>query len=89
VPHAVAVIVEEFKPRSEALTYVGANIFVERSSQKGIIIGKKGAMLRRIGAAAREQIERLTGTDVYLDLWVKVGEGWRKDEAWLRRLGYR
>lgn len=88
VPHAVAVVVEEFKARSDALTYVSANIFVERKSQKGIIIGRQGRMLRQIGAAAREQIQRLTGTQVYLDLWVKVGEGWRKDEQWLRRLGY-
>jgi GTP-binding protein Era len=89
VPHAVAVVVEEFKAHSETLTYIGANIFVERESQKGIIIGKRGAMLRKIGAAARPQIERLTGTKVYLDLWVKVSEGWRKDERQLRRLGYK
>jgi GTP-binding protein Era len=89
VPHSVAVVVEDFKARSETLTYVGANVFVERSSQKGIIIGKKGQMLRKIGAAARPQIERLTGTKVYLELWVKVSEGWRKDERWLRRLGYK
>lgn len=89
VPHAVAVVVEEFKARSERLTYVGANIFVERGSHKGIIIGKKGTMLRQIGAAARPQIERLTGTQVYLDLWVKVSAGWRRDEHRLRRLGYR
>lgn len=89
VPHAVAVVVEEFKARSETLTYVSANIFVERDSQKGIIIGKKGTMLRKIGAAARPQIERLTGTRVYLDLWVKVSEGWRRDELRLRRLGYK
>ncbi len=88
VPHAVAVVVEEFKARSDDMTYVAANIFVERNSQKGIIIGKGGAMLRQIGAAAREQIERLTGTQVYLDLWVKVSKDWRKDERWLRRLGY-
>jgi GTP-binding protein Era len=89
VPHSVAVVVEDFKARSETLTYVGANVFVERSSQKGIVIGRKGQMLRKIGAAARPQIERLTGTQVYLELWVKVGEGWRKDERWLRRLGYK
>jgi GTP-binding protein Era len=88
VPHSVAVVVEEFKARSETLTYVGANIFVERNSQKGIIIGKKGAMLQQIGAAARNQIERLTGTQVYLELWVKVSEDWRRDERRLRRLGY-
>ena len=88
IPHAVAVVIEEFKARSETLTYIAANVFVERESQKGIIIGKKGAMLHKIGAAARTQIERLTGTKVYLDLWVKVSESWRKDERQLRRLGY-
>jgi GTP-binding protein Era len=89
VPHSVAVVVEAFKARSETLIYVGANIFVERKSQKGIIIGKKGAMLRKIGAAARTQIERLTGTQVYLELWVKVSDDWRRDAKRLRRLGYR
>jgi GTP-binding protein Era len=88
VPHSVAVVVEEFKERSDTLTYVGANIFVERKSQKGIIIGKRGAMLHKIGAAAREQIERFLGTQVYLDLWVKVSEDWRRDDRRLRRLGY-
>jgi GTP-binding protein Era len=89
LPYAVAVVVEEFQARSETLTYVRANVFVERESQKGIIIGKKGTMLRKIGAAARPQIERLIGTEVYLDLWVKVSEDWRRDERQLRRLGYR
>jgi GTP-binding protein Era len=89
VPHSVAVVVEQFKPRSDQLTYISANIFVERTSQKGIVIGKKGSMLRQIGAAARREIERLTGTQVYLELWVKVSEDWRKDEKWVRRLGYR
>ncbi len=88
VPHSVAVVVEEFKERSETLTYIGANIFVERKSQKGIIIGKQGAMLQKIGAAAREQIERFIGTQVYLDLWVKVSQDWRRDEHRLRWLGY-
>jgi GTP-binding protein Era len=89
VPHAVAVVVEDFKERSETLTYIGANIFVERDSQKGIIIGKRGAMLQKIGPEARRQIERFLGTKVYLELWVKVSEDWRKDQARLRRLGYR
>lgn len=88
VPHSVAVVVEEFKARSEDLTYVSATIHVERQSQKGIIIGKSGSMLRKIGAAARPQVERLTGTQVYLDLWVKVSENWRKDEHGLRRVGF-
>ncbi len=88
VPHSVAVVVEEFKARSDTLTYVSATVHVERDSQKGIIIGKKGSMLHDIGAAARPQIERMTGGQIYLDLWVKVGKGWRKDEHQLRRLGY-
>jgi GTP-binding protein Era len=88
VPHSVAVVVEEWKQRREDLTYIGANIFVEKDSQKGIIIGEGGSMLKRIGRAAREEIEQLVGTQVYLDLWVKVRKKWRKDEEELRRLGY-
>lgn len=88
VPHAVAVAVEEWKQRREDLTYIGANIFVEKDSQKGIIIGRGGRMLKRIGRAAREEIERLVGNRIYLDLWVKVREKWRRDEQELRRLGY-
>jgi GTP-binding protein Era len=89
VPHSVAVVVEDFKERSEDLIYIGANVFVERNSQKGIIIGKRGAMLQKIGSAAREQIERMTGTQVFLELWVKVSEDWRRDVRRLSELGYR
>jgi GTP-binding protein Era len=88
VPHAVAVVVEEWKRRREDLTYIGATVYVERDSQKGIIIGARGTMLKHIGRAARGEIERLVGNRVYLDLWVKVREKWRKDEDELRRLGY-
>ena len=88
VPHAVAVVVEEWKERREDLTYIGANIYVERDSQKAILIGQGGSMLKRIGRAAREEIERFVGTRVYLDLWVKVRKKWRKNEKELRRLGY-
>ena len=88
IPHAVAVVVEEFKERENNVIYIGANIFVEKDSQKGIIIGKKGQMLRQIGAAARQEIERMTGGRIYLDLWVKVRKSWRRDERELRRLGY-
>jgi len=88
VPHAVAVVVEEFKERESGAVYVVANIFVEKDSQKGIIIGRGGRMLRQIGSAARQEIERMTGGQVYLDLWVKVRKGWRRDERALRRLGY-
>jgi len=88
VPHAVAVVVEEFKERENGVIYVAANVFVERDSQKGIIIGRRGRMLRQVGSAARQEIERMTGGRVYLDLWVKVRKGWRRDEKALRRLGY-
>lgn len=88
VPHAVAVAVEEWKQRQEDLTYIRANIFVEKDSQKGIVIGAGGKMLKRIGRAARREIEPMVGHRVYLDLWVKVRKKWRKDEDELRRLGY-
>jgi GTP-binding protein Era len=88
VPHSVAVVVEEFKERENHVIYIGANVFVEKDSQKGIIIGHGGQMLRRIGSAARQEVERMTGGQVYLDLWVKVRKAWRRDEGELRRLGY-
>ena len=88
VPHAVAVVVEEFKERESGAIYVAANIFVERESQKGIIIGRQGQMLRQIGSAARQEIERMTSGRVFLELWVKVRKGWRRDGRELRRLGY-
>ena len=88
VPHAVAVVVEDFKERGPNLTYISATIYVEKDSQKGIIIGKEGRMLKRIGQAARREIEALLGTQVYLDLWVKVRKKWRRREEELRRLGY-
>lgn len=84
VPHAVAVVVDEFKPRSGDMTYIAATIYVEKESQKGIIIGAGGQMLKSIGQAARVEIEALVGTRVYLDLRVKVSKDWRKKEP---RLG--
>jgi GTP-binding protein Era len=88
VPHSVAVIVQDFKERTADLTYVSANIFVERDTQKGIVLGRGGNMIKRVGADARREIEDLVGTRVYLELWVKVKKKWRKDEQELRRLGY-
>lgn len=79
VPHAVAVSIEEFTERPRAADYIAATIFVERETQKGILIGKRGDMLKKIGSEARGQIERDLGKPVYLELWVKVREGWRKD----------
>ncbi len=89
VPHAVAVEVLEFKERSPELTFVSANIYVERDSQKGILIGKGGAMLKKISSESRVEIEQLVGTKVFLELWVKVLKNWRRDEAVLKRLGYK
>jgi GTP-binding protein Era len=88
VPHAIAVAITEFKPRNEKLTYISANIVVERQSQKQIVIGHKGKVLKKIGQRARPEIEALVGTKVYLELWVKVRPKWRKKENELRWLGY-
>jgi GTP-binding protein Era len=88
VPHWVAVVVEEFQERREDLTYVEATVYVAKESQKGIVIGQGGRMLKRIGRAARQEIERMVGTKVYLELWVKVRKQWPRDETALRQLGY-
>jgi GTP-binding protein Era len=88
VPYGVAVQVQEFKERPNNVTYIGANIFVERDNHKQILIGRKGAQLREIGAAARKTIEDFIETKVYLDLWVKVEPKWRRNERALQRFGY-
>ncbi|GAB4539551.1 MAG: GTPase Era [Anaerolineae bacterium] len=88
VPYALAVVVDEFKWRSEDMVYIGATIFVERESQKGIIIGQGGKTLKDIGKAARIEIEKLVDARVFLELWVKVRPRWRKKEEELKRLGY-
>lgn len=88
VPHAVAVVVEEMREREDDLVYVRATIYVERESQKGIIIGKQGAMLRAVGEAARGDIEKLLGSRIFLDLWVKTRRDWRNELSGLRQLGY-
>lgn len=89
IPHAIAVDVDEMKTRSDGTTYIRATIYCERDSQKGIIIGNKGALLRTIGAQARVDIERLLATKVYLDLWVKVKKDWRNKSGVLSELGYK
>lgn len=88
VPHSVAVLVDRFEEREGGMTYISAVVYAERESQKGIVLGKGGAMIKQIGQAARQQIEELLETRVYLDLWVKVRPKWRTDEEELRRLGY-
>ena len=87
VPHSIAVVVEEFE-RAEDLARVTATIVVERDSQKGIVIGKGGSVLKTIGTKARGEMERLLGTRVYLDLRVKVLKEWQRDPKALRRLGF-
>lgn len=89
IPYSVAVEVDEFKERSERLSYINAIIYVERDTQKGIIIGKGGEMIKRIGSQARAELADMLGTQIYLDLHVKVLKNWRSDEALMRRLGYR
>ena len=88
VPHAVAVVIEEMKERDDQMVFVRATIYVERESQKGIIIGKHGAMLKAVGEAARGDIEKLLGSRIFLDLWVKTRKDWRNELSGLRQLGY-
>ncbi len=89
IPYAVAVAIEEFdESRRPDLVSIRAVIFVERPSQKGIVIGKKGHLLKTVGQEARGEIESLLGCRVYLELWVKVWKNWRKDPKALRLLGY-
>lgn len=88
VPHGIAVEIEEFKERANAPTYIAATLFVERETHKGIVIGKGGQMLKRIGTAARTEIAKLLEQPVYLELHIKVRKDWRKSEGDVRRLGY-
>ncbi len=85
----MGVRIDEFKERENGMLYIGATIFVERDSQKGIVIGEGGKMLKSIGSAAREEIETMGGRPVFLELRVKVLKDWRDDENALQRLGYR
>ena len=90
LPHSIAVLVEDMRPREgrDDLLDVEAVMYVERESQKGIVIGAGGARLRDVGATARRQIEALLGSRVYLDLRVKVAKDWQRDPKQLRRLGF-
>ena len=89
VPHGVGVRIDDFKERENGMLYIGATIFVERESQKGIVIGDGGQMMKAIGSAARKEIETMGGRPVFLELRVKVLKDWRNDENALQRLGYR
>ncbi|MCW2516447.1 MAG: GTP-binding protein Era [Mycobacterium sp.] len=90
LPHSLAVVIDEVEPREgrDDLIDVHAILYVERDSQKGIVIGKGGARLREVGTAARQQIETLLGTKVYLDLRVKIAKNWQRDPKQLGRLGF-
>ena len=88
VPHGVAVGIERWHEREDGLVEINAVIYCEKASHKGIIIGKHGAMLREIGKQARGDIERMLDAKVYLELWVKVKEGWRNNQYQMRNFGY-
>ncbi len=88
VPHSLAVRVDEFKERENGMAYIAATIFVERESQKGIVIGEGGKMLKSIGSAARKEIEDMGGRKVFLEVRVKVSKDWRDNQNMLNQFGY-
>ncbi len=87
IPYSVAVRVEEFREREDPV-YIAATLYVERKSQKGILVGRKGEGIRAVGGASRRKMEHLLGERVYLDLWVKVWDGWRRKREGLMTFGY-
>jgi GTP-binding protein Era len=89
VPHGVGVRIDEFAERENGMLYIAATVFVERTSQKGILIGEGGQMMKTIGSAARKEIEDMGGRKVFLELRVKVLKDWRNDENAMQRFGYR
>lgn len=89
IPYATAVIIDEFKENvGKQIVAISATIYVEKDSQKGILIGKGGSLLKKIGEAARKEIELMVGTKVFLKLWVKVFKGWTKSPEFIKQLGY-
>jgi len=88
VPHSIAVTIEDMRVQDNGVVYISAVIFVERDSQKGIIIGKQGALLKEVGKQARQDIQNLLGSKIFLELWVKVKKDWRNQERVLRDLGF-
>ncbi|SDI85857.1 GTPase Era [Alteribacillus bidgolensis] len=89
IPHSIAISIEQIKERENGAVYISAVIVVERSSQKGIIIGKQGRMLKEIGQRSRHDIETLLGSKVFLDLWIKVQKDWRNNQYQLNEHGYK
>lgn len=88
IPHGITVRVDEYTERNEHGAYIAATVFVERESHKPIVIGQSGAMLKKIGSSARQEIERMSGRKIFLQLKVKVRKNWRNDEKVLRWFGY-
>lgn len=88
IPHSVAIEIIDVKKRANSKDCYNMNIYIEKSSQKGIIIGKNGQMLKKIGSDSRKDIERLLEKEIYLNLWVKVKEKWRKKKPFLAEMGY-
>ncbi|MBW7473700.1 GTPase Era [Paenibacillus oenotherae] len=89
IPHSIAVTIEDMRVQENGVVSIGAVIFVERDSQKGIVIGKQGALLKEVGRLARRDIELLLGSRVFLELWVKVKKDWRNHDRVLKDLGFR
>ncbi|MCY9669120.1 GTPase Era [Paenibacillus alginolyticus] len=89
IPHSIAVQIEDMRVESNGVVHISAVIFVERDSQKGIVIGKQGSLLKEIGRQARRDIETLLGSKTFLELWVKVKKDWRNQDRVLRDLGFR
>ena len=89
LPHVIAVRIDEYQERGDTGAYIEATIFVERDSQKGILIGEGGNMIKKIGSAARREIESMSGRKVFLKLRVKVKKNWRNDENTLRLFGFK
>lgn len=88
IPHAIGVNVDRMVKESEDRVHIEATIYVERGSQKGIVIGKGGKKLKEVGKRARRDIEMLLGSKVYLELWVKVQRDWRNKVNFIRQIGY-
>ncbi len=88
MPHSLAVRIDEFKERENGMAYIAATIFVERESQKGIVIGEGGKMLKSIASAARKEIEEMGGRKVFLEVRVKVSKDWRDNQNMLNQFGY-
>jgi GTP-binding protein Era len=89
LPYSVAVEVQKWEEREDGLIMISCNIYIERESQKAIIIGKRGSLLKAVGSAARIEMEKLLNAKIFLELWVKVKKHWRDDPLLLKELGYK